>query len=296
MANGNFLGGLFGRRNQNPQQEQEIQEKQPMTELERIEQEISDMKKAESEQFEQGKKPWEFDLSAITTAFTKKREEQEAEEIRLTQENKNLSLSDQTITPKQETTKKYTTMIGGQLANDKMPASIKEPSDEVIEKSYPGGGIYRTTKGAIELSKTLDEPGRQTKRTLLSPSELYKRQKSEIDEYGKEFDYQEQMGRDFPQLAQYKGKYNFNKVRQVIDKNNLVNGKPTMYLEPVINTEELIRKAPKESEFVGDLNYKAKHNKALENYFQGTGLGNWKDLIESTGEIQNIYDVSYGTK
>lgn len=102
MAN-NILSGLFGRRSQDSQQNTDINKKKELTELEKIDLLISDMEAAQNEQYQQGKKPWEFDLSSITTTFKKNREEKEAEELRLMEANAvvpNIKQSEQLPIPK----------------------------------------------------------------------------------------------------------------------------------------------------------------------------------------------------
>lgn len=79
MANGKLFG-LFGRRTEPETPQQQAQPPQ-MTELERIDKKIADMEAAIAEQSESGKMPWEYDLSSATTAYTKKREQQEADEM-----------------------------------------------------------------------------------------------------------------------------------------------------------------------------------------------------------------------
>ena len=76
MAANKFLNSLFGGSSQGSTSAE--QQKKEMSELDRINEEIELVHEAEREQYEQGKKPWEFDLSTVTTSL-KKRKKAEAE-------------------------------------------------------------------------------------------------------------------------------------------------------------------------------------------------------------------------
>lgn len=76
MARNKFINSLFGGSSQVSTSAE--QQNKTMSDLDRINEEIEMVHETEREQYEQGKKPWEFDLSTATTAL-KKRKQAEAE-------------------------------------------------------------------------------------------------------------------------------------------------------------------------------------------------------------------------
>jgi hypothetical protein len=253
--------------------------------LESVNKQISDMEEAESKAEAEGLKPWEYNLSAKTKEVTNERL---AEEERIRKAEEALANG--------QPLEKGTTMINGNIVqrNINIPQDTTYGTKEVVEKTYPGGGIYRTTQGALNLTKELNKPGRTTALSPFSIADLYNRQQNKVDEYGNEYTYDPQMALDFPELREYQTKVGSKKVIQVIDRNNMINGKPAMFLQPVITKEDVLNNAPKQSDFSGDLNYLRKHSEALKKYFEDAGIDDWEKLIKDTGEFRNIYDVQYG--
>ena len=257
--------------------------------LEAINQEISDMQEAERKAQEQGLKPWEYNLSSLTSQQSKERLAEE-EKVRKAEEALTAG----------EAPAFGTTTIGGEIARKDITPTEQVPIESnVVEKTYPGGGTLRTTQESLNLTNLLDQPGRTTKSTPANPAQLYYRQQHGFGAYGEygseEIPYDPQMEKDYPALEQYRKKYGaITKVRQVVDKNNLVGGKPTMYVVPSVTIKDVIRSAPKQSEFKGDLNYLQKHEKAMENYFKDVGIEDWKKMVRNSDEFRNIYDLQYG--
>lgn len=254
--------------------------------LEAVNKQIADMEEAESKAESAGLKPWEYNLSAKTKEVTNERL---AEEERVRKAEEALASGQQLETG--------TTVINGNVVrrNVNIPESGTTGSKQLVEKTYPGGGVYRTSQEALNLTEELNKPGRTTKLAPFSIAQLYSRQQNKVDEYGGEYTFDPQMALDFPELGQYiKQIKSPEKVIQVVDKNNMINGQPMMYLQPVITKEDVIRNAPRQSDFTGDLDYLQKHSEALKKYFEDARIEDWKKLITDTGEFRKIYDVQYG--
>lgn len=272
--------------------------------LEEINQELIDMNVAEQQATASGLSLGDFNLQTATAKIRADRiAAQKLEEDVLSDPP---SLAQKPIGEEPVRTlsdlKRGTAVINGQIAEKdlEIPENIFE-SEEYIEKTYPKGGVYRVSQAARDLARLYEDPSRIDPRTgkpsapqsLYSVPEIYERQLTGADQYGEEFEFDAEMAKDFPELARYQKVLPFEKVRQVIDKTNIVDGKPTMYFQPVYDKEAVIRSAPKESEFAGLVNKTSKHTKALQEHFKRAGIKDWKKLIKDTDQFREIYDIKY---
>jgi len=282
-------------------------------EIDNINQRLADMDYVQARMAEQGIGLGEYDLDSLASLRAKERIKEE--EIAKTQEAANQQgiINLQGTSPQEppvvsitskpqeqaivniDDLKKGTAVIGGEIAAKDI--KVKEDplaSKDYIEKRYSGGGIFRAGKAGQQLSDIYEKRG-TAKKSLYTPAEIYARQNEKNEDldlsYGEVFPYQQEMGEDFPQLKEYQSKYPFKKVRQVTYKSNLIDGKPVMTLEPVYDMEQVVIAAPKQSEFVGDINYLSKHRKALEKYFDKKGIPDWEKYLKKPEIAREVYDV-----